>query len=59
MFSFFDRQKWAFIVEDEAKRLLQLSHKTDLQPAFSECSISSLLLANTYIKDNDEDDVKI
>ena len=46
-------------MEDEAKRLLQLSHKTDLQPAFSECSISSLLLANTYIKDNDENDVKI
>ena len=43
-------------MEDEAKRLLQLSHKTDLQPAFSECSISSLLLANTYIKDKHEND---
>ena len=35
-------------MEEVAKRLPQLSQRTDLQPAFAECRINSLLLANTY-----------
>ena len=37
-------------MEDVAKRLPQLSQRTDLQPAFSECRISSLLLASVCKK---------
>ena len=53
MFSLFAKQKCARSVEVVAKRFPQLSQRTDLHPAFSECKTNSRLLANTCeIKDS-------